>query len=357
MRGKCLVALLVLACGIQQIWAAKKYEYEELERWVLDNGGMIKTKVDVSKNGIRGLYAKEAVKAGDYLATIPSSVILNAGSVHGDFMSPMMTLLREMHTPCTRFKPYLDIMPKKGEIINACNLPYEYLPLLQSSYWDGFIRGWQSYMDQALQGEVTRHMEYTFKEVVGNVNLTLDDVKHACALTSTRYVSTDSVRARLIMVPIYDMANHWHKCPHTISVYDNADELHIIAGKDVEAGEEICYPYGSMRDDYAVLHYGYLPEAQVPPRLLMIDRHDFNPEDHGKGVGEEDFSGTPEEVAAEVKRLQGILDQVEDFTDPLKHPPGKDTLYDLLISLRERRRVALKHEIGRLQASSAKTEL
>lgn len=33
---------------------------------------------------------------------------------------------------------------------------------------------------------------------------------------------------------------------------------------------QICYCYGAtIRDDYAVMHYGFLPALEDPPRLLM----------------------------------------------------------------------------------------
>ena len=35
------------------------------------------------------------------------------------------------------------------------------------------------------------------------------------------------------------MANHETGCPHTYSQYDDRDEVDIIAGKDVKAGDEV----------------------------------------------------------------------------------------------------------------------
>ncbi len=55
---------------------------------------------------------------------------------------------------------------------------------------------------------------------------------------TTRYLATGT-RARMIMVPIFDMANHRPDCPHSVSIYDDATELHMVAGRDVEAGEEV----------------------------------------------------------------------------------------------------------------------
>lgn len=57
--------------------------------------------------------------------------------------------------------------------------------------------------------------------------------------SSTRYVSTHR-RRRLLMVPLFDMANHARECPHHISGYEQGDWFHLIAGEDLEAGDEVC---------------------------------------------------------------------------------------------------------------------
>lgn len=55
-----------------------------------------------------------------------------------DFSLPTLALLREMHTPCSRFSAYVRAMPPPEHQLNGCNLPLSYVPLLQSSYW---VRG------------------------------------------------------------------------------------------------------------------------------------------------------------------------------------------------------------------------
>lgn len=42
------------------------------------------------------------------------------------------------------------------------------------------------------------------------------------------------------MVPVFDMANHYRNCEHSISKYESSDFLHVVAGKDLQPGDEIC---------------------------------------------------------------------------------------------------------------------
>lgn len=64
--------------------------------------------------------------------------------------------------------------------------------------------------------------------------------KIALAQSSTRYVASGR-RKILVMAPVFDLSNHERKCVHTIGPYERSDFFHMIAGKDVKPGDEICY--------------------------------------------------------------------------------------------------------------------
>lgn len=110
------------------------------------------------------------------------------------------------------------------------------------------------------------------------------------------------------LVPFLDMANHKNGCKHNIGVRP-CDELtpsasksngnnaqpstgllnttrvcvYWKAGADLNAGEEVCLPYGYMLPDRAMLQYGFLPAelstsaaaADLKVPLFGMDRHDF----------------------------------------------------------------------------------
>ena len=39
-----------------------------------------------------------------------------------------MRLITEMESSCSRFRPYFEIFPKRGEVVNYCNFPEEWVP-------------------------------------------------------------------------------------------------------------------------------------------------------------------------------------------------------------------------------------
>lgn len=83
-------------------------------------------------------------------------------------------------------------------------------------------------------------------------------------------------------LPLLDMANHDNACPHynvfRPCEFDSSREcVYLMAGADVAAGQEVCFFYGYMLPDRALLEYGFLqqqPQLQGAPQLFGIDRHD-----------------------------------------------------------------------------------
>ncbi|PNH09942.1 hypothetical protein TSOC_003417 [Tetrabaena socialis] len=369
MRRLLVLALFFLG-GSNHASAQPLDAIDNLFQWVRDLGGEINMEVRTNPSGVRGIFATKKVVETGYLASIPASAILNTGSLNDSFAVPTLTVLRELKDPHSRFKPYVDMWPKPDGLLNSCNLPEKYIGMWKSAHWEKNQKDWLYYLtalhevragmlctsDSSILSIlsillIAAHTQYTIEEMVGNATVTLDDLKYCCAISSTRYVST-ARRRRLLMAPIFDLANHERECLHTISSYETADFLHVVAGEDVEEGQEICYSYGSLRDDYAVAHYGFLPALEDPPRLALVDHWQFDPESpysHDDPPSEEPFEGTPEEMAAELARLRDIYTKLVKTPDTLPPTPkGQDYMYDLLKALEARRLNALSYEITRL---------
>ena len=55
--------------------------------------------------------------------------------------SPILAYMREAYTPCSRFRPYLDMLPPGDSVLNACTMPMGFVKLLQAPFWVGGGRG------------------------------------------------------------------------------------------------------------------------------------------------------------------------------------------------------------------------
>ncbi|KAG2445816.1 hypothetical protein HXX76_000420 [Chlamydomonas incerta] len=285
---------------------------------------------------------------------------MNVGGLNDSFAVPTLMVLREVKDPNTRFAKYKEMWPAPDGLVNSCNMHEKYIKMWKSEYWERNQRDWQYHLESLHKGALNPDIEYTIEEVVGNTPVSIEDLKYACAISSTRYVSTVR-RRRLLMAPVFDLANHDRDCMHLLSPYDKSDYLIFLAGAPLKKGDEICYSYGALRDDYAVAHYGFLPRLEHPPRLSLVDHPDQDPAAYSHDVppSEEPFSGTPEEMRAEMDRLTAIYRGVKSAPDPLPpQPKGSDYVYDLMKELEGRRLAALEWHIRDLASKlGTKAEL
>lgn len=61
-------------------------------------------------------------------------------------------------------------------------------------------------------------------------------------------------------------------------------------------------------------------------------------------------AGTPEEMQAEVSRLEAILAKLKSTPDTVKRNAGEDYTWDLLKELENRRIASIQYELNRIQA-------
>ncbi|MEW5297258.1 MAG: hypothetical protein WDW36_000481 [Sanguina aurantia] len=231
---------------------------------------------DPAAGELRGLYATSFIPQHGTILSIPHSAILNVGG-HTDFGGPTLHLLRELHSPGTRFKPYLDILPSQGEAVSGCNLPPSYIPMLQSPFWESTVTRWQEELARVWEGRVDATYSFILREAIGTESITFEHLQHVCALASSRYITGDP-RPVGIMVPIFDMINHARNCTNYIASYELLDGFfQLKAGMDIQEGQQVCYHYGDLRDDYALVHYGFTVggEAGVAGPLCSVDHPDF----------------------------------------------------------------------------------
>ncbi|KAG2498291.1 hypothetical protein HYH03_003552 [Edaphochlamys debaryana] len=335
-------------------------------KWVKDLGGTVNAEVKLNKDGVRGLFTTKGIKRDEPICSIPAAAIMNVAGYNDSFAVPTLAVLKEWKLGAqSRFKPYVDMWPGPEGLVNSCNMDLKYVPMWKNDYCESSGRernhaDWHKHAMALLDGSLNPDIEYTVQEVMGADPVTVDDLKYACAISSTRYVSS-ARRRRLLMAPVFDLANHDRNCANYLSAYDTADFLHLLAGEDMAANTEVCYSYGALRDDYALAHYGFMPPLEDPPRLAYVDHPEFSEGhySHDNAPSEEPFQGTPEEMRRELQRLKGIRVQIKNTPDALPpQPKGQDYVYDMLKELEWRRLNALEYEIKRLAfALNEKVEL
>lgn len=314
-------------------------------QWVLDKGGEFNVEIATDEKGLRGLYATRTIRKDELIFSVPGSVIMNLGSAGETFSVPIFNYLRELKNPTSRFKPYMDTLPKLNEMVDWYSAPAEYLAMLQDEELEKQITEYQLNLHHLHKGEYNDMLEITALEAVGDAPLSFDDLAYAALVTSTRYLSTEP-RDRLLMVPIFDLANHRTGCPH-YTEYRNSLFLTMRAGEDIMEGDEVCSFYGELRLDESLLRYGYvLPDE--PPALAAIDHYAFN----GSHVPYHDVfpeDSSAEAIQEEIARLLVRLDRLKTVQNP-GVITGHERMHALLLEYQHKRAQALRLEIRRLQA-------
>lgn len=189
-------------------------------------------------------------------------------------------------------------------------------------------------------------------------------------------------------MPLLDMANHKNNCPHS-NIFgpcrfdSNRECVYFTAGADLAAGDEVCFYYGYLLPDRALLEYGFLPQQEtdiwnkqslldgpaVTPAatqkaldLSGIDRHDADMNSHplrrlyfepAEFVGE-----TSAQTTVRIHALQLLLEQLRSGDRNAEQIKGQGPaegdhdgcFLSHLLSWRIQRQQAIAAEIGRLQS-------
>ncbi|KAG2498278.1 hypothetical protein HYH03_003539 [Edaphochlamys debaryana] len=389
---KLLSVCMCLAACLHTLLAQDTSLIDELFSWISKNGGVINAEVRINKDGVRGLFATERIPKLGLIASIPAACMINVGSQSQSASTHIMHVLREYKLGNnSRFWPYIKTWPKYHEMATECNMDDKYVPMWKSDHFperpapsislmssdssspaiplpathdhgsgaaamlppwtscrEANHQTWQGFLRRIWDGSANRELEYTIEEVVGkDVEVTLADVKYAAAITVSRYLAVHG-RPRLMMAPIFDLANHDNHCTTYLESYVKSDYLHMKAGVDYEPGDEICYSYGDLRDDYAVSAYGFLPALEDPPRLAYVDHPGFEPRGAYRAPSDDRIAGPPEALRAEVQRLAAIRARITGTPDIVPRAEGEDWVWDMMKQLEARRIAAIDYELARI---------
>ncbi|PNW82543.1 hypothetical protein CHLRE_06g283200v5 [Chlamydomonas reinhardtii] len=311
--------------------------------WVIAEGGELRVTISRDEAGVRGLYTTQPVKKGEVIVSIPQHIVLSVKNVAAAEASPQ--LLKEIHSPCSRLRPYLDTLPGPDGVLTAYNWPEEYIKYLADPAMEEQLKNsFKLHARNTWLGHNDDEMEVTIPEAIGRKNITLKEWEHVVSLLSSR---TFSIRkGALSLVPVLDLVNHDVR---DINQLGNSSTVDLVAGKDLAAGEQVTITYGSMRNDELLMYYGFVDTVTEPPRLFSVDHRDFKLYE-ANPLSDSPLEGPPEVLRTELARLRGILTAFEARLDGLGPiPDTQPYVASLLRDAHDRRRRALHAEIGRLE--------
>jgi len=230
--------------------------------------------------GLRGVVALKTIAKGEILIEIPYELAWNLGKEGSDPTLPGSIVLQEYcqwisgTEPSAAKKrdlrPYLEMLPPFGsdDVLGSSDFfGDEALAMLQSPQIVDETLSRRAKTEARFERDVQPMMEISnnmFKWR-DNEDITEEHLRWAVWLVTSRVLtvqgeagSGDSFR---LMIPLIDMCNHDRNSPHILTGRAvPGGTLKVIAGKTVEAGEQIniVYGHGVTGNDRFIQDYGFL---------------------------------------------------------------------------------------------------
>ena len=228
---------------------------------------------------LRGVVALRDIKKGDPIIDVPYELAINLGRESSDPTLPAVTLLQEycrwkVGAPSKRVRDdglYFQMLPSymgsdclgstdffSDEAMNALQCP----PIKDETFRRREQTVARFERDVEPMTQISDNM-YRWKEDGTAVDET--HLRWAAWLVTSRVLTVQgeggSSTTYRLMIPLIDMCNHDRSSPHVLTGRAApGGRLRILAGRNVNAGEQIniCYGGGVAGNDRFIQDYGFL---------------------------------------------------------------------------------------------------
>jgi len=232
-----------------------------------------------TENKLRGVVALKKIAKGDVIIEIPYEAAFNLGSESSDPTLPGTMLLQEycswisgesaIGTKKRDLGPYLEVLPPFGtdELGSTDFFSDEALDMLQSPQIKEETLARRAKCEARFERDVQPMTQislgmYKWKD---DEDITEETLRWSSWLVTSRVLTVQGEagtgEAYRLMIPLIDMCNHDRDSPHVLTGRAvPGGTLKVIAGKTVEAGEQINIVYGGgvSGNDRFIQDYGFL---------------------------------------------------------------------------------------------------
>jgi histone-lysine N-methyltransferase SETD3 len=253
-----------------------------LSSWLVEAGGRHEPLEIRELRGMRGVVATAPIAAGSQLAEIPRRLLINArtalerlaarqiraGLEDANEVTQLAAwLLVEQRDPGSRFRPYLESLPRSFPQFPLQAAP-EDVALL-----DGSLVGAMLAYQRA---ELTADHARLVADAPWARSIGFDEFLWArmCVASRTFKLSIDGTDGR-VLAPFVDMLNH-ERGPNTRWHYDPDDQVfRLIAQREYQPGQEVCGNYGLKPNMYLLLHYGFCVDDNDADEAVLGSSEQF----------------------------------------------------------------------------------
>jgi len=200
----------------------------------------------VGNGGSRGVFALEAVEAGELLVHVPATQCL----ISSDWSSLVTSFVTELKQPSRLPQPYMKLLPKESDVDPAFSWSCETL--------DKLCSGTSLYCDAVdLREKIS-------SSACEEQSCTASDVWRAEVLLRSRcYQDTLEGKPVWVVLPWIDMFNYKPDSPCAVPTAAG-EGFELRAAVDACPGDELYADYHQKSTSELVLSYGFAPSAPNP---------------------------------------------------------------------------------------------
>ncbi|KAG2488223.1 hypothetical protein HYH03_013216 [Edaphochlamys debaryana] len=338
---------------------------QALIQWLLDSGGQVNVQIHRDSSGVRGLSAAAATAAGSVLVRVPLSSAITLGEANDTAPELAIRLLRERHRSRPRYGPYFAVLPPAPGSEGwapSCGeeLPAAAVEALAGPGLRELLAAKRSWLRAVCSGAAPG-LPLPLARAVPRAHVSEEEFAWATCMVSSRSISGPG--GAMLAIPLIDLANHCgsraRRQPDTLRFRrltageagaEGAEAgakgvgagdmvLELVAGADLQPGEEVCISYGQLAPDEALLYYGFLEGAgaqaatetetgtcawQQPPPLCAVDEAGYDPGARPGKVRYErlEAAAAAVDLAAEAARLESRLAAVAAEAEAVRAGPA-----------------------------------
>lgn len=288
------VAVIELLGEIQEEYKAENtlpkddpeiVSFNRLAEW-LEHGGakFNKMKMRYYSQGYRGVHARAKIKKGEILLCVPKNLLitlemakeapvgLKMEGLKLSLLSPKHSflasyILQELHNKDTKWKPYLDMLPR-----DLSSFPI-FFTIEEKKWLEG-----SPFLTQV--EDKIEDMEKDYNSIIQVApefsKYTLEEFKRVRILVSSRIfgIKIDGNKTDAL-VPLADMLNHKRPQETSWEYSDEKGGFIIESKKCIERGDQVYDSYGKKCNSRYFLNYGFTVEDndanEVPMKISLSE--------------------------------------------------------------------------------------
>jgi len=242
-----------------------------------EQGGGVSYAAEIKSQGVhRGLYSTKDIRKGEPILSVPLTLcffnndwelealkkLLGPADNLPYYMTSVLRLLLEMKHPCSKWRPYLDVLPAEN-ITPVSNLNKLQQNVLQkTAAWPDLYEDIRDYF-----------IEWKHVSQLNNLfsNLVEEDYFWARMTHVRRTFGGESYgwEDRDLLIPFMDMCNHANDSSVYLGFDPKYNHFMAYARKDIQAREELSFYYNSKSNAGFLVQYGFT-HPENPSKLALL---------------------------------------------------------------------------------------